>query len=421
MSTPLDQLPTTPGPVPLPGIAVTSATPIERVRAVYEVIAAPGDIDAVARALATEQSVEMPLSAITDHRVLDEVVATVEAVEPIHPADDHRDHRDHDDHGDRPGQVIELDQRFRITLGLAAETVCDHHGQPDVAQLWNMLFGNCSLMEGVRLLDVTLPDAMLQYFGGPRFGVAGLRERCGVPQRALTCAALKPQGMAPQALAALGGRLAMGGLDLIKDDHGLSDQPAAPFAQRVPAVQAAVTAANAATGGTTRYAPSLVGSPTALVQQARLARKVGVEVVLIAPALVGMAAFSELVRTELDGMAVLAHPAYAGAARVDPPLLLGRMFRLFGADATIFPNVGGRFSYSASRCAALVDGARSPWGGLAPCLPVPAGGMTADRVPEMLDTYGHDVMLLIGGALLAAGDGLEAEARRFVNAVAGHR
>ncbi len=317
--------------------------------------------------------------------------------------------------------MIELDQRFRITLGLAAETVWDRHGQPDVAQLWNMLFGNCSLMDGVRLVAVTLPPAMLAHFGGPRFGVAGLRALCRTPQGALTCAAIKPQGMAVPALAELCGRLAMGGLDLIKDDHGLADQPSAPFTERVTACQAAVASANRATGHTTRYAPSLVGSPATLVQQARRARELGVEAVLIAPALVGMPAFHELVRTELHGMAVVAHPAYAGTSGVDPPLLLGRMFRLFGADATIFPNVGGRFSYSAARCSALVDGARSPWAGLAPCLPVPAGGMNADRVPEMLDSYGPDVMLLIGGALLAAGDHLVDEARRFASTVAGHR
>ena len=52
--------------------------------------------------------------------------------------------------------------------------------------------------------------------------------------------------------------------------------------------------------------------------------------------------------------------------------------------------------------------ARSParrsrdWHGLKPAVPVPAGGMTIDRVGEMLDFYGSEVMLLIGGALLEA-------------------
>ncbi len=47
-------------------------------------------------------------------------------------------------------------------------------------------------------------------------------------------------------------------------------------------------------------------------------------------------------------------------------------------------------------------------------MPVPAGGMTTDRVPEMLDFYGADVMLLIGGALLDAREHLTEATAAFV-------
>jgi ribulose-bisphosphate carboxylase large chain len=46
--------------------------------------------------------------------------------------------------------------------------------------------------------------------------------------------------------------------------------------------------------------------------------------------------------------------------------------------------------------------------------------MTLDRVPEMLDFYGRDVMLLIGSGLLAAGDRLAEETRAFTRRVASH-
>ena len=45
-------------------------------------------------------------------------------------------------------------------------------------------------------------------------------------------------------------------------------------------------------------------------------------------------------------MAFFAHPTLAGAARIAPPLLFGKLFRLLGADAVVFPNHGGRFGYS---------------------------------------------------------------------------
>ena len=50
-------------------------------------------------------------------------------------------------------------------------------------------------------------------------------------------------------------------------------------------------------------------------------------------------------------------------------------------------------------------------------MPVPAGGMTPERVPEMLDFYGADIMLLIGGGLLAARERLTEETAAFVAAV----
>ena len=85
---------------------------------------------------------------------------------------------------------------------------------------------------------------------------------------------------------------------------------------------------------------------------------------LVAPMLVGLPAFVEM-QVELD-LPVMAHPAFAGAGRIAPPLLLGKLFRLLGADATIFPNHGGRFSYSRETCLAIAAAAREPWHGLRP-------------------------------------------------------
>jgi ribulose-bisphosphate carboxylase large chain len=133
--------------------------------------------------------------------------------------------------------------------------------------------------------------------------------------------------------------------------------------------------------------------------------------------LMGLPVFRELVDEGFQGP-VLAHPALSGALRIAPALFYGRLFRLFGADAVIFPNFGGRFSYSEQTCHALVDAARAPWPGVKPVLPVPAGGMTVARVPEMIAAYGRDTVLLIGGGLLSAREQLLARSQEFVAAVA---
>ncbi|MGE4247347.1 MAG: ribulose 1,5-bisphosphate carboxylase, partial [Parvibaculaceae bacterium] len=97
-----------------------------------------------------------------------------------------------------------------------------------------------------------------------------------------------------------------------------------------------------------------------------------------------------------------------------------KLFRLFGADAIVFPNHGGRFGYSPETCRALAAAALGELGTARSAVPVPAGGMTTDRVGEMLDFYGADIMLLIGGGLLAAGDRLPQETAAFVAAVRKH-
>jgi ribulose-bisphosphate carboxylase large chain len=126
-------------------------------------------------------------------------------------------------------------------------------------------------------------------------------------------------------------------------------------------------------------------------------------------------AFVEL-QVDLD-IPVMAHPAFGGAGRMAPALLLGKLFRLLGADATIFPNHGGRFGYSRETCIGIAAAARDAWSGIRPTLPVPAGGMTLDRVAEMRAVYGNDAMLLIGGGLLMAGDRLRERAHEFVQSV----
>ena len=85
----------------------------------------------------------------------------------------------------------------------------------------------------------------------------------------------------------------------------------------------------------------------------------------------------------------------------------------------IYPNFGGRFSYSSATCADVAARARRAEPGVAAALPVPAGGMTVDRVTEMLTFYGSDTMLLIGGGLLAAPD-VGVAARNFVETVCSH-
>jgi ribulose-bisphosphate carboxylase large chain len=355
--------------------------------AIYRVRSDVQSIDDRARAIAVEQSVEMPISAIDDPFVLSEIVGHVEAIHEVEPG------------------------IFEVRVALAGQTV-GH----DPGQLLNVLFGNTSLHHDVILQDVEFPAELARQFGGPRHGLQVLRRRAAAGERALTCSALKPQGLSAAKLAELASRFARGGIDYIKDDHGLADQGYSPFAERIAAIASALRRVVRENGQLTLYAPSLSGDLDTLRRQLAASMQVGIETVLIAPMVVGLATFHTLVR-EHPTVAFIAHPSMAGASRIAPALLLGKLFRMLGADAVIFPNYGGRFGYSLETCRHLAQTARGDWEGLRSSVPVPAGGMTPKRVPEMLDFYGADTMLLIGGGLLVARDRIVEETRAFVTGV----
>jgi ribulose-bisphosphate carboxylase large chain len=362
-----------------------------RITAIYHVRSDARSIDARARAIAVEQSVEMPLSAIEDNFVLDEIVGRVE------------------DTGDIGGGV------FAVRISLSAETVND-----DPGQLINMLFGNASLQDDVTLYDAEFPDEFVRHEGGPHRGLEGLRSLTGIKGRAFTCTALKPQGLPPQRLAALAARLARGGIDYIKDDHGIADQVYAPFGKRAAAIMLALDRVERETGHRARYVPSITGRASTAIRLVHEGRDLGIDTFMVQPMIMGLSNFRDIT-THHKGVAFFAHPALAGASRIDPALLFGKIFRMFGADAIIFPNHGGRFGYSPETCRRIAQTALAPWHGRNGAIPVPAGGMTTDRVDEMLDFFGADVMLLIGGALLDARERLTEETAAFVEKVKGYR
>jgi len=361
---------------------------MSRINVTYRVKSSAEDIKARAESIAVEQSVEMPLAAIDNEYVLSEILGRVDDIS---------------DNGDGT---------YKVQIALATETTGF-----EVAQLINMIFGNTSIHDAVVLEDAEFPTDLTDVFGGPNIGIDGMRKRCNGEGRAMTCSALKPQGTSVAGLADLAKRFALGGVDYIKDDHGLADQSYSPFAERIPACAKAVREANNETGGNTHYIPSLTGNLDQLRDRMGIAKEEGLHTMMMPPMVVGLPSFHAIVKENPD-CAFLAHPSMTGGGRIAPAFLFGKLFRLLGADAGIFVNHSGRFSFPKEICSDLAAKSLAPWGDIKPCTPVPAGGMTLARVHEMLDFYGRDVILLIGGDLLLTGDRLTEATREFADKVA---
>lgn len=317
------------------------------------------------------------------------------------------------------GQVDSLEQ---LDDGLWDATIVypSHLVAGELTQLLNLLFGNISLKHGILVRAVDWPESLLRHFGGPGHGIPGLRVLTDVPAgQPMTCTALKPVGSSSTDLAEQAHAFALGGIDIIKDDHGITDQPAAPFDQRLSACQAAVERANRKSGGHSLYFPNVTTSMDRLPGRLTAARDAGCRGVLLSPWLCGLDSM-RLARDQY-GLAVMAHPALTGSYftpdhGMAPELILGDLFRLAGADASVYPNTGGRFGFSQATCEAINSRLRTPLGELLAAAPTPGGGMDAMRAPHWIRSYGADTILLIGGSLYAQGD-ITLAARQLLDAL----
>ncbi|MBM4423763.1 MAG: ribulose 1,5-bisphosphate carboxylase large subunit [Chloroflexi bacterium] len=374
-------------PVPLSG---------ERFRVVYRLSGSESECREKAQDICLEQTVEFPAELVPDGDIRNSVVGRIESL-------------------DRVGE-----NRFAAIVSFAVET-----SGPELTQFLNVVFGNTSIKPDARVERLDLPESLLRAFSGPRFGREGLRARLGVPQRPLLCTALKPMGLPPNELASLAYQFALGGINIIKDDHGLADQPFAPYRERVRQCADAVARANRETGLNCIYMPNVTAPADRLAANAMFAKEAGAGGLLISPGLTGLDAMRQLADDDGIGLPIMTHPALQGSFVASPDsgishfALFGQLARLAGADATIFPNFGGRFSFSREECHSIAEGASTPMGRIKPIFPTPGGGMSLDRVPEMIRFYGSDVVFLIGGGLHTHGPDVVENCRHFRRMVEG--
>lgn len=361
----------------------------ERFRVVYRLTGSEAEAHEKAQDICLEQTVEFPADLVPAGDIHDHVVGHIESFERA------------------GGYSLAV-----ISFAIEASGL-------ELTQLLNLVFGNISLKPGIRVERLELSESLLRCFKGPRFGRDGMRKSLNVPTRPLLCTALKPMGLPPKELAGLAYQFALGGIDIIKDDHGLADQPFSPFKERVERCAEAVARANRETGLNCIYVPNVTGPADRIIENALFAKRAGAGGLLFSPGIGGLDVMRLLADDERIALPIMTHPAFQGSfvasaeSGVSHYALFGQLARLAGADATIFPNYGGRFSFSRDECRSIAEGCAASMGRLQPIFPTPGGGMSLARVPEMLDLYGREVIFLIGGGLHKHGPDLVENCRHF--------
>ncbi len=307
----------------------------------------------------------------------------------------------------------------------------------DIPALLVTVFGKLSMDGQIKLIDLAFSPVYLTAFPGPKFGLQGVRDLLGVQDRPLLMSIFKSViGYDLPALREQFYLQAAGGVDLIKDDEILFENPLTPIEKRVEACLEAASQASQETGQKLLYAVNLTGPTAKLAQQAKKAIRAGANALLFNVLAYGFDVLYELSSDPGINVPIMAHPAMAGAIYPAPnygisaSVLLGKLMRLAGADLVLFPSPYGsvvmpREENMAIKHALLtqnlqqdyVYGTQEPSQTLAPSFPVPSAGIHPGLVPLILRDFGTDVVVNAGGGVHGHPMGTIAGGRAFRQAI----
>jgi ribulose-bisphosphate carboxylase large chain len=370
----------------------------DTIRVTYRV-ETPGDVEAVGRKIASDQSTgtfvpvpgETPeLKARVAARVVD-VRALESAASPAFP------------HPGAPGPFHRADIDIEFPLDAVGT---------DLASLMTIALGGVySIREfsGIRIVGLRLPPAFGRAHPGPQFGIEGSLRLTGVRGRPIIGSIVKPAlGLRPQETAALVRELVEAGVDFIKDDEKLTSPAYSPVAERVRAIMPVILDHEQRTGQRVMYAFNISnGDPEQMLRDHDIVAEAGGNAAVISINSVGFGGFSFLRRrcrlalhAHRNGWDILTrHPALGMEFGV-----YQQLWRLLGVDQFQINGIGAKYWEPDDSFVRSFRDVTTPL--FAPAdraLPVVCSGQWGGQAPETYARTGRttDLMYLCGGGIVS--------------------
>lgn len=294
----------------------------------------------------------------------------------------------------------------------------------DLPAVLTTVFGKLSLDGEVKLVDLDFSDDVLQAYPGPKFGIQGVREKVGVTDRPLLMSIFK--SVIGRDLDYFQEQLkfqALGGVDLVKDDEILFDNPMTPFEDRIRTAVQVLHETEAHTGEKTLYAVNVTGRTSQLRDRARRAVELGADAILFNVFAYGLDALQELAEDPDVAVPIMAHPAFSGALTSSAfygtsyPLLLGKLLRIAGADLSLFPSPYGSVALPKEATLEIANRLRTKTFSLRPSFPVPSAGIHPGLVSQLIQDFGIDSVINAGGGVHGHPGGAIAGGKAFRQAI----
>jgi ribulose-bisphosphate carboxylase large chain len=308
-----------------------------------------------------------------------------------------------------------LFRRAEVTVSWPLENL-----GPSLPNLMATVAGNLFELQqfsGLKLLDVTLPDAFRERYPGPQFGVAGTRRLAGVARLPLVGTIIKPSvGLSPEATAEMVRQLAEGGIDFVKDDELQCDGPHCPFETRVDAVMRVINEHAERTGKKVMFAFNLTGEIEEMLRRHDHVLARGGTCVMVSLNSVGLPGVTALRRH--SALPVHAHRNGWGALSRSPALGFSyvawqKFWRLAGVDHAHVNGIRNKFCEADDSVIASARECLKPMfageGRGCEIMPVFSSGQWAGQAA---DTYralrSTDLIFACGGGIAAHPDGIAA-------------
>jgi ribulose-bisphosphate carboxylase large chain len=291
----------------------------------------------------------------------------------------------------------------------------------NIPQLLSSVAGNIFGMRAIknlRLIDIEFPEEYIKHFKGPNFGIEGVRRKLGIKDRPLTATVPKPKvGFDPDEYAEVAYDSLSGGIDILKDDENLTNQPFVRFEKRLDAVMKVIERVEKETGENKTYLVNVTAETKEMLRRAKLVADYGNEYVMIDMLTAGFSALQTL-RDECSdlGLAIHAHRAmHAAFTRSDKHgislKVVTKLARIAGVDNMHIGTGVGKMVGEAKEVKELAAICRDDWYHLKPVFPVSSGGLHPGLIPDVINLLGRDVIIQCGGGVHGHPDGSYAGAK----------
>lgn len=266
--------------------------------------------------------------------------------------------------------------------------------------------------------NLELPRGHLARYGGPRFGVTGLRDAFGVPEGPILGAIFKPRQLPDldQALESVV-ELASANLDFLVDDELMVDTVHAPFEVRVGRVVDALTLRRRRGTASTLFIANVTARPSQACEFAQIASSLGAGGIVTNPIVAGFGAVEDLAAAGLDlpifatnmGTALLAKgPGQGRFAGLTEPLI-GKLTRLAGADA-IHGGIDKSDWYASTPSQGTINVLNGPLPEIKQAFRIIAGGLDVVRMIDNWPLDSEPVIFEAGSSIFSHPGGVRAGA-----------